>query len=101
MNKRLLKEQELNQATDAMEKMVLSVKSLSKSVERGIVTKAELQQEIDKLKKQGDRVKILSAEVKMFGEWVPMGETLPSSPMKNKLLILASLIVLLYLVRKQ
>jgi hypothetical protein len=100
MNNRLRKEQELNRATDEMEKTVLSVKGLSKSVEQGIVTKAELQQELDKLKKQGNRVKILSAEVKMFGEWVPMGETLPNPSIKNKLLILASLIVLLYLVRK-
>ena len=77
MNKRLLKEKELNLAVDKMEMLGASVKNLTKSVKQGTVTKAELQQEIETLQEQSRKVKLLSAESKVFGEWVTMNEAPP------------------------
>lgn len=97
-NKKKLKEQELNYAVDEMEKLSSRVKNVTKSVKLGTATKRELYTAVEDLKVQGDKVKILSAETKMLGDWKRLGEDLPK-PGINKFLIIISLLALVYIVK--
>ena len=100
MRRHLQKEQELHQAVDEMEKTASSVKEVSKSVKQGTATKSELQKLIEKLSKQGGKIKILAAEAKLFGGWTVGDENLPPKPPISKFLVLVSLIALLYIVSR-
>lgn len=100
MDRRLLKEQELNQAIDEMEKISSEVKRLTKSVKMGLIPKTELQRMIHKLKKQENKVKILSAESKIYGQWKGLNEVIPSSKGSNNLYLLISVLALLYIAKK-
>ena len=86
-------------ATDEMEKLAASVKKVSASVKKGTATKSELNEEVEKLRDQGGKVKILTAEAKMFGGWTVGDENLPPPLVSKKILILISCIALLYLVK--
>ena len=100
IKKHQAKEQELNLATDEMERLSANVKEAAKSVKKGTATKKELAQAVENLSVQGGKVKILAAEAKMFGEWKTIDETLPPTDTKNKLLLIISIFALIYLVKK-
>lgn len=72
------KESQLNAATTRMEEAVAFVKSLTKSIKAGTVSKKELEEAVNDLKNKARRVELLSAESKMLGGFSATKEYLPN-----------------------
>ncbi len=102
MTKKQLKENELGRATTELRNASSAVKKISKDVEKGFSTQADLEYAINDLKIKGKALKILQAETKVLSGWevVSLGETgLPRTNSNNFIWIVVLLISAVYLAR--
>ena len=98
MNESALKDRQLIVATDHMNRLVGEVKELTGNIKRGRGSTSLLNQKITQLEGIQNRVSVLSAESKMFGQWTSIGETLPSGK-EPYLWLLLLIISILYLAK--
>jgi hypothetical protein len=98
--KQAAKDKQLDIAIDQMEEASQRVRQLTADLDRGIVTKSEVEKAIAEVNKKAAKVQILSAESKMLGEWMPQqfGEG-PSETSFNWWIVVAVLSAL-YLLKK-
>ena len=102
MDRRQLKEIELNEATARMLQIAAQVKELTKEVKEGIATKKDLSNAVTSLQDQSNKVKILQAETKVLSGWeiVQIGEEdLPKTKNNSLVWIIIAIVCSVYLVK--
>lgn len=102
MDKKTGNKAALESAVKQLEMSSTKVKELSKEVENGLAPKSALNNEIERLKKLGGKVKFLQAEARVLAGWEPItfNDVTPPKPVfKNLVYILIALLALGYLVK--
>lgn len=100
MDRKQLKEIELENATAAMQKTSSIVKQLSEEVKRGMASKVELEQAMQRLRDEASAVKIKQQETKILSGWevAKLGDTaFPKEKNNNIYYIIITVVALWYL----
>ena len=100
MNKLKAKEVQLENAISMLGEASNQVKYLSREVKKGLATPKQLQEAIDRVKRQGYELKIIHAEAKILSgyERITFSDVAPSSLKTSPLYILIGIFALAYLV---
>jgi len=92
------KNKELLLSTKKMKVTSELVKALTKDVKKGTASTSELKDAMKMLQKQANKIKLLTAESKVLGEWTFSDTTvLPPRQKINKAFCLLTILALIYL----